>query len=194
MTPICRMLPIALAAAMMFAGCGDESTSDQATNSPPGPGGPGSLGGGPGGPPSKIREALTKLAKGPNSLTPTIGKEVKEENPPWDAIQPQAKEYAQLAATLGAETPPKGDKDSWAKLTAAYSEEATALDKAAQAKDKAAALEAHTQLANSCKACHDAHRPGPGGRGPGMGGPGGPGGPPRPPGYPAPDDDLKKTK
>src|SRR5262249_24912132 len=67
----------------------------------------------------------------------------------------------------------------------------------AQAKDKDAALAAHTQITNSCMSCHREHRAmGPGGRGgmgggpPGFGPPGGgrpgPGGPPPSPGGPPP--------
>ncbi len=81
--------------------------------------------------------------------------------------------------------PPRGGKDSWAKLTAAYAESATDMDKAAQAKDAATALDAHGKIEGSCMACHRVHR-GMGGPGGGMGGP--PGGPGRgrPPGGPGP--------
>ncbi len=134
-----------------------------------------------GGHSSPIDQIMTKLAKGPNSLTPTLGKELKEAQPPWETIQGQAKEYVLLTAELGKHQPPKGTSDSWAKLTGEYAESALELDKAAQAKDKDAALAAHSELALSCKSCHQAHR----GGGPGMGGPPGgfPGGPPsgRPP-------------
>jgi hypothetical protein len=147
----------------------------------PGGGGmpPGS--GGPGGPPQApgIRQIMTKLAKGPNSLTPLLGAELKEEKPQWDTIQAQAKEYVQLAKELGTYDPPKGSKDSWAKYTSEYAESAAELEKAVVAQDKESAVAAHGQLSNSCMACHNAHR---GGRGPGrMGGPPpgfGPGSPP----------------
>src|SRR5205823_3288273 len=103
---------------------------------PPGVAGgtPGAPGGG--GAPSKIKEVMGKLTKGPNSLTPLIGNELNEAQPPWETIQSQTREYAQLAATLGQYDPPKGHKESWAKLASAYAESAADLDKAAQAKDK----------------------------------------------------------
>ncbi len=133
-------------AVVTIGGCGEET-----------PHGPGL-----GGLPSKIKQLMTKLAKGPTSLTPMIAKELNEDQPPWETIQGQSKEFAQLAAEMVKESPPKGERDSWAKLTSAYTEDANALDKAAQAKDKNAAVAAHGLLATSCKACHDAHRGGPG--------------------------------
>jgi hypothetical protein len=128
---------------------------------------------------------MTRIGKGPNSLDRLLDAELKVEQPAWDTIQPQAAEYAKLAADIGKAEPSKGSKDSWTKLTAAFAESATALDKAAQAKDLAAARTAHQNLAASCMACHREHRGGPGGPGgPGGRGPGGPGG--RGPGGPPP--------
>jgi hypothetical protein len=161
------------------------SACNKVKNNDPGAGGPGpNMGGGPwpgmggpGGPPTPTGEIMNKLGKGPTSLTTTIGNELKTDPPPWDTIQPQAKEYAQLAGSVGKYDPPKGDKESWKKLTAAFAESATALDRAAAAKDKEAAVAAHKTLTQSCMACHREHRAGPGG----MGRPGGfgpPGGPP----------------
>jgi hypothetical protein len=127
-----------------------------------------------------IKAVMGALTKGPNSLTTVIGKELEADPIPWETVQSQTKEYARLAAELGKNGPPKGEKNSWDALTLAWSETANALDKASQAKDADAALDAHGKLAGSCMACHRAHRVmGPGGFG-GPGGPGGrgPGGPP----------------
>jgi hypothetical protein len=198
-----------MAALMTFGGCAEEKADGLASQAPqttvgtptvsngpspvaPAPGGPGPALGGPGGPGGgksspEIKQIMVRLTKGPNSLTPVIGNELKSATPPWDSIQGQTKEYAQLAADMGKYDPPKGDKDSWAKLSAAYAGLATDLDRAAQARDKDAALAAHGQITNSCNSCHRQHRvmgPGMGGPpggfrgGPGRGGPGpGPGGP-----------------
>ena len=146
---------------------------------------PGPAMGGPAGKGGKrtLEQIMSRLAKGPNSMTPVIGKDLKAEKPDWDTIQGLTKEYAQLAAQMGPETPPRGSAESWAKLTASFTASAEELNKAAIAKDKETALKAHESIANSCKACHQEHRPqGRGGRGgpggPPPGGPGGPGGPP----------------
>ncbi len=136
---------------------------------------------------------MTKLTKGPNSLTPLIGNELGQNPPPWETIQGQTKEYVQSASELGTYDPPKGAKESWIALTTAFADSAAELDRAAIAKNKETALVAHDQLKNSCNACHQEHRRmgrGGGGGPPGFGPRGGPGGPPqggpggRPPGGP----------
>lgn len=150
------------------AACNKNKSSEQANQGGGTAGGPPpNMPGGPGRPHGPIGEAMTKLAKGPQSLNAQIGNELKTEPPPWDTIQPQAKEFAQLSASLEQYDPPKGDKESWKKQTAAFAKTARDLEHAAEAKNKADALAAHQMLQTSCKACHNAHR-------------GGPGGPPRP--------------
>jgi cytochrome c556 len=121
---------------------------------------------------TEIKGAMTKLAKGPTSLTSVLGNELKSESPPWDQIQAQTKEYVQLVTGLAKYDPPKGSKESWQEQTAAYAKLATDLDQAAQKKDADAALTAHGNITKSCMGCHREHRVmgGPGG------GPGGPGG------------------
>jgi hypothetical protein len=117
-------------------------------------------------------------------LGTVIGEALKAEKPAWETIQPQTKEYAKLASDMAKHEPAKGSKESWSKLAAEYAGFAHELDKAAQAKDKAAASTAQSDLGGSCNACHRQHRGGPGGMmgrgmgGPGMGGRPGMGGPP----------------
>ena len=72
---------------------------------------------------------MTKIGKGPNSLDELLKRELKTDQPDWATIQPQAAEYARLAADLGKADPAKGSKESWAKQTSAFSDSATALDK-----------------------------------------------------------------
>ncbi len=171
---------------------GSMGCSDDAGGGPSGtPNLPGPAMGGPAGKRGNgtLEQIMSKLAKGPNSMTPVIGRDLQAEKPDWDTIQGLTKEYARLAAQMGPETPPRGSAESWAKLTTSFTVSADELYKAAMAKDKAAALKAHESIANSCKACHQEHRPqGRGGRGgPGGPPPGGPGGPPPGgPGGPAP--------
>jgi cytochrome c556 len=93
-------------------------------------------------------------------LTPVLGKALEAPEPAWETIQKQTREFAELAAALGKNTPPRGSKESWEKLTSAYAAAAAGLDRAAQGKDRDAALTAHRQLEGSCKACHNAHRMG----------------------------------
>ena len=154
--------------------------------------GPGMMGGPPGmpGPSTPIREVMSRLTKGPESLTSKIGQELSTDPPAWETIQPQTKEYVELAATLSKYDPPKGSKESWTKLTGSYTETAAKLDRAAAAKDKNAAVAAHKALTESCMECHREHRMGPRKMGPmGFGPPGGipgQGGQPAPPPGPQP--------
>ena len=148
-------------------------------------GGPGRGPGGPGGRRhSPLGEAMEKIGEGPNALQKQLEAGLKADAPAWDVIQPQTKQYAELAAESAKYEPPRGDKESWNKLVGAFADTAADLDAAAQAKDKDASLAALSGLSTSCKQCHDQHRMGPPGGGFGPpggfrpGGPGGPGGPP----------------
>jgi len=183
---------------LTFWGCGDESPNETQANFPKGPRGAGP--GGPGGGPAvasnpKLKAIMEKVGKGPQALQGSLSGALKQGEPAWDTIQPKTKEYAELTAELGKHDPPKGDKESWSKLSLAFAESAAELDKAAQEKDKAKAVAAIDGLQNSCMGCHRQHRGGPGGPGgmggpPGgfrpAGGPGGPGGSPPSPGGPPP--------
>lgn len=174
-----RVLVFALLLAVLAAApaCNKSNNNDQVNQGVGNGGGPWP---GAGGPKTPTGEIMTKLGKGPQSLTETIGRELNTDPPPWDTIGPQTKEYAQLAASLSKYDPPKGSKESWTKQSASFAESAAALDRASGAKDKDAALAAHGALTKSCMACHREHRAGPGGRRrPGGFGP--PGGPPRQP-------------
>jgi hypothetical protein len=134
-----------------------------------------------------VKQIMFKLnGRAPGALTQAIGKALEADPPAWETIQPQTQEYARLASTMGNNEPPRGSKESWSKLTAALASSAEALKKAAEAKDRDAALEAHGTISGSCMECHREHRRGGPGGGPGMGGPGvgrpGMGGPPMGPG------------
>jgi len=112
-----------------------------------------------------IKVIMAKLTKGPQSLTSVIGKELEADPPPWDKIQEQTREYVQLASSMKQYESPTGKNESWPKFTTSYAETAAALDKAAQAKDRDAALTAHKTIVGSCMACHSEHKPKGGGRG-----------------------------
>jgi hypothetical protein len=183
-------LAVLLAVVVVGSACNKNKNTDIVVQGnsegvpPPGMGG-GPQGMGFGGPKGRgpIGQTMTKLFKGRPSLKDSIGQELNSDSPSWDTIKPQTKEFAEQVASLSKYDPPKGGKDSWTKLTTAFSEQASALDRAAAAKNKNDALTAYSTISESCKACHQAHRGGPGG---GMGMPPGgfrgkggpPGGPP----------------
>jgi hypothetical protein len=112
-----------------------------------------------------IRDIMVKLSRGPQALGSRIGKELMNDPPAWESLQTQTAEYSALASSMAAHDPPKGSKDSWTRLTAAFAESAVALERSVESKDRDAALVAHKALENSCMACHQQHRGGPGGPG-----------------------------
>lgn len=105
-----------------------------------------------------IKEVMGKLTKGPNSLTSVIGKELSSDKVAWDDLKKQSKEFAEFAEALGKNKPPKGDEQSWEKLTKAYADSAQALAMASDKMDKKAAVAAHDKLKGACMSCHRAHR------------------------------------
>jgi cytochrome c556 len=108
-----------------------------------------------------VKDIMMKVNK-PTGLYFNIGKELREKDPMWPEVQQDAKEVARLAALLGKNAPPKGDKESWEKLTKEYAANAAALEKAVAAKDQAAAKAAWAKMGGdggaACNACHKAHR------------------------------------
>ncbi|MBA4189833.1 MAG: hypothetical protein C0467_17765 [Planctomycetaceae bacterium] len=78
----------------------------------------------------------------------------------WEDAQKFAKQLVECAAALPKNKCPKGDAESWAKLTKEYAEQAAAISKAAEAKDAKEFGAAVKTFTSSCKACHDAHKGG----------------------------------
>src|SRR5471030_449263 len=106
------MGPALLLAAVLLlaAGCGPASTG-QGTPPPQGnmqSGPPGS--GDNGGTPTNVKQVMSRIGKGPQGLHNAIGEALKADQPVWDAIQPQAKDYTQLTGALAKMGPPKGSK------------------------------------------------------------------------------------
>lgn len=176
-----------IAVVLASAACNKSKNNDRVDQGQENAGGAAPVGPGPGRQRGPIGEVMSKLGRKGQSLTEIIGNQLKTEPTPWDTIQPQAIEYVQLASSLSNYNPPRGDKESWAKLTGDFSKTATDLEQAIKAKDKTVALTVHHALQASCKTCHDAHqnrRGGPSRMGMppgGFRGPGGPGGPTPPP-------------
>ena len=105
-----------------------------------------------------IKEIMTKAHKGGDALLGTLGKDLKADSPDWDKVQKETKELVELGTSLGKNDPPKGDKESWMKLTAAYLDTAKDLDAAAGKKDKDTAAADQKKLTGSCMNCHKAHK------------------------------------
>jgi cytochrome c556 len=108
---------------------------------------------------SDVKEIMGKANK-PTGIYFNLARDLKDDEPAWADVQPQARDLAKLAAALRKAMPPKGDKTSWDALTKAYAENAAALAAAAEKKDKNAAQAAHAKMGgDACMTCHKAHRP-----------------------------------
>jgi len=105
-----------------------------------------------------IKQVMDKLHKGANPPIARLRKELQADEPDWAAIQKTTKDFVILGAALAKNEPPKGNKESWARLAKQYFDYAKAMDDAAEQKDKAATLAAHAKLRGSCAACHRAHK------------------------------------
>jgi cytochrome c556 len=103
---------------------------------------------------------IMKKANSPTGIFFNLGTDLKDDNPNWKDVQQEAKDLAMLASALRLTTPPRGDKDSWDKLTKAYADTAKVLEQATAKKDQDAARAAWGKINDqACKACHAAHRP-----------------------------------
>jgi cytochrome c553 len=105
-----------------------------------------------------IKDIMGKAHKGGDSLIGKLGKQLKADAPNWEEVQGETKELVSLGTGLGKNTPPKGEKESWDKLTKNYVTTAKELDADAQRKDKNAGTGALTQLRGMCANCHKAHK------------------------------------
>jgi cytochrome c556 len=181
------LISFSLTGLLTFAGCGEENANEVAVA------GAGAMGNGARPEPAsnpKLKSIMTKIGKGPQSLQESLKTDLKQEPVSWDTIEPKAKEYASVASEIGQQDPPRGQKDSWQKLSQVFADSASELSKAAQANNRDDTLAALDNLGGSCMSCHRQHRmmgrggP-PGGMGFPPGGPGMPrGGPGMPPGGP----------
>jgi hypothetical protein len=105
-----------------------------------------------------IKEVMTKLNKGPKSISAKLKTALAATSPDWDSIQSLSTEFRTFAESMPKNDPPKGHKDSWKKLVTAYVADAKSLESAAKKKDHDAAEASRKKLSASCKACHSVHK------------------------------------
>ena len=91
-------------------------------------------------------------------LQKSVGKALSSDMLDWDDIQKKTKEMVEHIEALGKNTPEKGTKESWEKLTKSWLESAKKVDEAAKKKDKDATMRALTALRGACQTCHKAHK------------------------------------
>jgi hypothetical protein len=108
--------------------------------------------------PPTVKEIMGKLHRGPNCLRANIARDLRADDPDWEEIEKETREFVRLAEDLPKDTPPRGGKESWDTQTKLFVSNARALHAAAEKHDRQAALKAHAKLGN-CKSCHDVHKP-----------------------------------
>ena len=104
---------------------------------------------------NEIMKAIggTKTEKGLCGKCAAAGKDEK-----WEDAQKLAKSLSECCANLPKNKCPKGDADSWEKLSKQFAEQAKAIEKAAADKDSKAFGESIETFTKACGACHMAHR------------------------------------
>jgi len=99
---------------------------------------------------------IMESVPGKKGLVAKLGTAAKDEK--WDDAAKIGETLKKYGADLGKNTPEKGSKESWAKLSKKFQENMDALAKGAADKDAKAIGEASKSFGSSCKSCHDAHQ------------------------------------
>ncbi len=103
-----------------------------------------------------IKEIMTKGHKGTDAYIAKIKTAAKDAK--WEDAQKYAKTLTFFGENLGKNKPPKGETDSWEKLTKKYGENTKAVVKAVEDNDAKAVNKALGEITGSCMECHKAHR------------------------------------
>jgi cytochrome c556 len=104
-----------------------------------------------------ISDVMRKV-NGKAGLQKAVGKALTSDMIDWDDVQKKTKEMLEHVEALGKNTPEKGTKESWEKLTKSWLDSAKKVDEAAKKKDKEATTKALTVLQGACRTCHSAHK------------------------------------
>jgi hypothetical protein len=99
---------------------------------------------------------VMKTVAGKDGLCGKCAGAAKAEN--WEEAQKLAKKLNECGVALTKTSCPKGDAESWKKLTKQYCEQTAAVNKAATDKDPKAFGAAIKTFTGSCKGCHEAHK------------------------------------
>ena len=105
-----------------------------------------------------IKAVMKHVFNGKTALLSTLGNDLKTDEPDWSKVQKESKEVVRLVTPLQKAMPPRGEQESWEKLTAATLMRAKNLETAAESKNKEKALVSLKGLQTSCRSCHTAHR------------------------------------
>jgi len=101
-------------------------------------------------------KGVMKSAHGEAGIRAKVKKGVAAKE--WDDVEAAAKDWVKQAEALGKLTPPKGEDESWKKLTDAYEKNVKAVAAGATKKDAKAVNTAMGKIGTSCGGCHKAHK------------------------------------
>jgi cytochrome c556 len=104
-----------------------------------------------------IEDIMEKAFK-KGGLKSQISSEIDKDAPNWSAVIKKTHDLSQCCSQLGQQSPPKGDKESWKKLTETLAGDVKKMEDSAAKKDQAQAKATLSKINRSCKTCHDAHR------------------------------------
>lgn len=103
-----------------------------------------------------IKEIMVKGHKGTDAYLAKIKADAKAEK--WDEAKDYAKSLVVFGEAIGKNKPPKGEDESWSKLSKKYLSNTQAVLKAVEAKDTAGTNKALGAIGMSCGECHKAHK------------------------------------
>jgi hypothetical protein len=109
---------------------------------------------------TSIKAIMKELNGGPTALSGAISQELRGEDTDWASVKKLSGQVVADTEALRKLEPPRGDKDSWDRLTKSYAGDAKALADAAGKEEKASAKAAQARLTDmkTCASCHGAHR------------------------------------
>ena len=109
--------------------------------------------------PKSVKDIMKAAHAGGDAILPKLKTALgKKKDTEWETVQGKVKDLALLAGDLEKNTPKKGTKESWMKLTKTYSENVGKLSAAVEKKDATASLAALKPLQGSCMGCHSMHK------------------------------------
>jgi cytochrome c556 len=102
-------------------------------------------------------EEIMEDAHGKDGLRAKVAAAAKGKK--WDDAKKPVEQWVKLAGSLGKNDPPKGEKDSWKKLTGNYEKTVKELAAAVKGEKEDGVKSALASITKSCGACHKAHKP-----------------------------------
>jgi cytochrome c556 len=99
---------------------------------------------------------LMQASFGPDGYSKQIKDALKEKD--LDTVAKVAKEWYAASEGLENAPHPRGEKESWTKLTLAFVKNLKAVEEGAKDKDQKKAAAAFGQIGKACNSCHTAHK------------------------------------